>query len=83
MYIEVSYDIYNPEIHCYTFRIMKVSNTWNAEIDMKHTRQRFLSIDNAAVHQDFVHRWNKKEMKIEVKRKYLYFNYFKKEKLIR
>ena len=80
MYIEVSYDIYNPEIHCYTFRIMKVSNTWNAEIDMKHTRQRFLSIDNAAVHQDFVHRWNKKEMKIEVKRKYLYFNYFKKEK---
>ena len=32
MHREVSYDVDNPEIHCYTFRIMKVSNTWNADI---------------------------------------------------
>ena len=63
MYNEVSYDVHNPEIHCYTFRIMKVSNTWNAEIDTKHTRQRFLSIDYAVVYQSFVQSKAEKEAK--------------------
>ena len=75
IYIEVSYDIYNPEIHCYTFRIMKLSNMWNAEIDIKHTRQRFLSIDNAVVHQDFVQWWSQNKARMEIKRTCNCFNF--------
>ena len=54
---EVSYDVDNPEIHCYTFRIMKVSNTWNA--DTKHISKDFYHL--TLVHQMFLSQMSETE----------------------